>query len=174
MTIDLENYRWRCGCCGEEQVGLPMAVACNEPGGWRSLDAATKSRSKMNSDLCIVKYADGHVDRFIRAVLQLPVPETGSTFDFGVWVSVSEASFDDYLEGWDTGTYSREGCFGYLCNELHEFPESTHLHADVEFPPADLRPLVYLHDADHPLVEAQRHGISLSLVEKIAAASMSH
>lgn len=165
-------YSWRCACCGEEFTGLPMDIAFGEPVDWGALDTATRRRSFADEDFCEVRYADGAVDRFIRCLLHLPVPELGEDFRFGVWMSVSERSWDIYRNGFGDGRYETEGCFGYLMHDIPDYPGSFGLHADVWFRPDNLRPVVELHDIDHPLVLAQKGGADVAQVARWA--SMMH
>ncbi len=162
-------YSWRCACCGNEFTGLPMDLFFEEPFDWQSLDGETRRRSFLDEDFCEVRYGDGTVDRFIRCLLHLPVPELGEDFRFGVWMSVSERSWGIYLDGFGKGSYETGGCFGYLMHEIPDYPGSSGLHANVCFRPDDLRPIVELQDADHPLVAAQREGIDIAQVTRWAA-----
>ena len=86
-----------------------------------------------------------------------------------LWVSVSERSWEIYSAGYGIGTYDAEGCFGYLSNSLPDFKINIGLHANVWFQPDAFRPLLELHDGDHPLIDAQNNGISVSQLERWAA-----
>lgn len=66
------------------------------------------------------------------------------------------------------------GCFGYLMNDLPGTPTSLLPHADVTFGEHKARPVVWLHDAEHPLVEAQREGVTLERVASWVAAVIRH
>ena len=169
--MSAEAYRWRCSCCGEDQTGLPMDIAMALPVNWDGLDPETRAASHLDADFCELRYSNGQVDRFIRCVLPLPVPRISSEFRFGVWMSVSERSWDIYRTGFDSGVYGVEGCFGYLMQEVPDYEGSYLLHADVFFQPGNLRPSVVLQEAEHPLVAAQRHGIEVEQIERWAALS---
>lgn len=52
-------------------------------------------QAECDSDFCIIRYPD-QTDRFIRAVLPIPIIGHQETLEYGVWVSVSEKSFNDY------------------------------------------------------------------------------
>jgi hypothetical protein len=169
-----DTYKWTCACCGKSMTGLPMDLAFREPGGWLDLSAEVRARSSLTNEFCRMDHGDGVVDRFIRCLLRIPVVGLGDDFRFGVWMSVSEASWNIYDAGFDSGVYERDGCFGYLGHTIPDFPDSYLLHADVCFREGQDRPLVTLHDADHALVHAQREGVPLSQVERWVAASMQH
>lgn len=151
-----------------------MDAAFSAPVDWGELDDATRAASRLDSDFCRVRYPDGVTDRFIRCVLPLPVPELDAEFGFGVWMSVSERSWDVYEAGFDSGTYGQDGCFGYLMHEIPGFDGSRGLHADIWFRPDGLRPAVALRETDHPLFAAQRDGVSVAQVERWAALMLAH
>lgn len=155
-------------------IGLPMDLAFSAPKPWGDgLDDDVLQRSSISDDFCEIIY-DDQTDRFIRVVLPIRVIGLGEEFRFGVWVSVSEASWDIYKQGFATGVYQSEACFGFLANEIGGFPGAFLLHADVLFQPGNQRPIVELHDADHPLVEAQRYGVTIETVEGWIAKGTSH
>ena len=168
-----ETYKWTCACCGKAMTGLPLDLAYREPGGWHDLSAEVRARSSLSDDFCWIDHGDGVVDRFIRCLLPIPVRGLDDEFRFGVWMSVSAASWDVYDDGFDTGVYQKDVCFGYLGHNIPDFPDSFLLHADVCLGPEG-RPTVTLHDADHAMVHAQREGVSVAQVERWVAASMKH
>ena len=167
--MSAEAYRWRCSCCGETFTGLPLDAAFKPPVDWDALDDEGRQTAKVNDDFCAVRFPDGRIDRFIRCILPLPVPRISSEFRFGVWMSVSQASWNIYDAGFDSGEYSQPSCFGYLMNGISDYEGSRLLHADILFEPGRARPTVKLHDADHPLVLAQRNGVAVEQVERWAA-----
>ncbi|MGF7005760.1 DUF2199 domain-containing protein [Aminobacter sp. BE322] len=167
--MSAKAYRWRCSCCGEDHVGLPMDMMFGEPVDWDALDDATRAASTLDDDFCEVRHSTGEVDRFIRCLLPLPVPRMCSEFRLGVWMSVSERSWDIYGVGFASGTYAEDGCFGYLMHDVPDYSGSMFFNADVWFQPARLRPRVALHETDHPLFLAQRDGIEPAQIERWAA-----
>lgn len=170
MAEKLSNtYRYTCSCCGKTMTGLLMSIACNVPDNWLDLSEAERTQSQMNSDFCYLKWEDGTVERYIRCIMELPVPSLDDVFTYGVWMSISEESWDIHLEGSETGTYEKDSCFGFLGNAIRTFPQSRNLHADVCFREGDKRPVVILHHADHPLVAAQENGLRVEQAEAIIA-----
>jgi hypothetical protein len=146
-----------------------MDLAFADPVDWEALDDDTINYALIDDDFCEIHFKDETVDRFIFCLMPFPVPEFDEEFRFGVWVSVSEASWDAYKDGFLVGEYDREGCFGYLANELPDFPDSQLLHVDVWFQPAGRRPRLTLHDVDHPLVAAQNNGIAATQIARWAS-----
>lgn len=144
-------------------------MALGLPVDWDALDRETRAASQLDDDFCEVRYSSGEVDRFIRCLLPLPVRRISSEFRFGVWMSVSERSWDVYRIGFDSGVYGEAACFGYLMHEIPDFEGSFLLHADVFFQPGKLRPNVFLQEGKHPLIAAQRQGIDVAQIERWAA-----
>lgn len=167
--MSAEAYRWRCVCCGEEFTGLPTDIAFDAPVSRDGTGEGGQSTFRKNDDFCEVRHASGRTDRFIRCLLPLPVPQLTGEFCFGVWMSVSERSWNIYRDGYDDGQYEDDGCFGYLMHDIPEYPSSMHLHANVVFQPGKMRPRVFLQDTDHPLFAAQRDGVDVAQIERWVA-----
>lgn len=148
-----------------------MDLAFGPPVDWDALDDAMRQASLLDDDFCLLDYRDGRVDRFIRGILPLPMPELGSDFHFAVWVSVSEKSWSVYRDGFEGRGYAEPGCFGYLMNEIPDYPGSFLLHVDVLFNDDGWRPTVELHEIDHPLVAAQHDGVTIAQIERWAAST---
>lgn len=147
-----------------------MAIGFDGPANWDGLDEAARANSSLDSDFCIIARPGGDTERYICGLLRLPVHGTESEFfQWIVWLSVSEASWDAYRAGFGGGTYPQTGCFAYLMHEIPGFEGSLALPANVWFAPDGLRPTVELQDGDHPLVKAQQQGIDLSQIERWAA-----
>lgn len=152
-------------------VGLPLDIGYQWP---EAYDPGSSQKAELTDDFCRIEHEDGDIDRAIRCVLNIRVPDIDEYFAFGVWMSVSEKSWDIYSAGFKSGTYEVTGCFGYLFNSL-PFPQSTLLlHGNVTFGEGNQRPVVWLHDADHPLVHSQRNGVSIAMVEEWVASVTRH
>jgi len=146
---------------------MALGFAC--PAGWEELDEATSKESVLDSDFCVIARPSGDIERYICGLLRFPVPETVAEFQWIVWLSVSEQSWQAYLAGFGIGNYPEPGCFAYLMHQIPDFEGSLGLPANVWFQPDGLRPLVELQEGDHALVEAQKDGIGLSQIERWAA-----
>jgi hypothetical protein len=146
-------------------------MAFKAPNNWLGLNRLQKLVSHLSSDLCQIPRFDGTVERYIRCVLELPVVgyDLGeSTFQFGVWVSISRPSWKAYRKGYANNKYEMESCFGYLAHEVPEFSSTLSLHAEIQFGHLGQRPMVRLHDRpDNSLVDAQTNGIQLSTIVKL-------
>ncbi len=151
--------------------GLALEMAYTEPSIWLHVDDETRERSSLDENVCIIHHDNGDIDRCIRCVLPISVPQIEKEFLFYVWMSISEDSLRMYQEGMADGNYEKDACFAYLMNDLPEFGDTLLMHANVYFLPNGMLPLVIMHEADHPLVEAQNHGMTLEQLEAITALS---
>jgi hypothetical protein len=154
---------WKCPACNEPHAGI-FDLACNNPDYWPEPGSkyepnANLSRAGnfLSEDFCIVN--GEHF--FVRCVLELSILGTTETFGYGVWSSLSKTNFDIYVDRFDTGDYAEcSPWFGWFSNNLKGYPDTSGLRCNV-CPRADLqRPLISLHDIDHPLVREQQDGIS--------------
>jgi hypothetical protein len=159
--------RWYCAVCGAEHDDLPHDWAFQAPAYW---DGPRSEEDELTPDVCV--WTDDGGDRcyFIRGLLTLPVRDGEQDFVYGVWSSLSETSFKRVAELWDDPRRVDEPAyFGWLSNSIADFPETLNLPLDVVTAELDLRPQLVLHDGDHPLVGAQREGVTLDWVREVAA-----
>ena len=162
-------FAFKCSCCGETHEGSP-SVGYRMPDQYACLSEEQRaSVGTMSEDLCTVTHEDG-IDRFIRAVLEVPIHGIEEPFLWGIWVSLGEKSFNRYVETYDDPVEG-DGFFGWVCNEIAAYPFSESRPADVRVQLGRRRPRVVLHRADHerdPLVIDQVHGISIAKAQEIA------
>ena len=157
MTDHSTTYT--CTVCHETHEDLP-ALGFITPDPYAELSAAQRAefQAECDDNFCIIRYPD-QTDRFIRVVLDIPIIDHEETLEYGVWVSVSEASFNDYRAHFDDdheATY-----FGMICNHIAGYEPSTmFLHCNVNTQPDSRRPFIAPHQAEHPLVRDYTHGIS--------------
>ncbi|MFI0986366.1 DUF2199 domain-containing protein [Streptomyces exfoliatus] len=96
--------------------------------------------------------------------------DSGDTFSWGVWVSLSEENFARTHDLWDDPAREQEPpYFGWLSTELPVYPHSTlQLKTHVHTRAVGQRPLIELEPTDHPLAVEQREGITTSRVRELA------
>jgi hypothetical protein len=154
-----------CRCCGERHEGLPYSYGAEAPAYWQD-DLADDERSVLDNEVCIIRAE--HF--FVRCRLIIPVLDAATEFDWGVWVSLSQANFDRSLQLWGTpGREQEPPYFGWLSTELPAYPAATlNLKTNVHTQPVGARPLVELEPTDHPLAVEQRTGITVARVQEIA------
>jgi len=155
-----------CVVCGQEHDGLP-ALAFHRPDHWLALSAEQQAQGKCDNDLCMTP--DGNF--FVRGVLEIPIvdgPEPN--IEFGVWTTLSEASFGQYVTSFSDLDQSKLGTlFGWFANEMrNEFAGSTNLKCNVRPQDNRQRPLIEIQQpSDHPLAIAQRDGITFEHAQRL-------
>jgi hypothetical protein len=162
--------RWTCSRCGAEHDGVPLDWAYDAPIYW---DGGRNDDDWLSEDLCMWTDDAGERSYFIRGVLEIPVSDSSDPLGYGVWSSLSKDSFERVWTLWDDPARTKEKpYFGWLSNSLPGYPETLSLPLDVAVQEIDKRPVLILHDGDHPLVEEQQKGISPARVREIAELNM--
>jgi hypothetical protein len=136
---------WFCARCGEPHDELP-AVAFQAPDAW---DCATEDERKADFDLSPDVCVQRNEYFYVRCSLKLPIIGTSETFDFGIWSTLSETSFDDYMD-----------YFGWLANQPPGYPDVTGVKCNVHPSEPDFRPLLELEDGGHPLCRHFHDGMT--------------
>ncbi len=151
---------WVCSRCGERHEGLPD-LAYDAPDYWAQLTEEERAQSVLEEDLCRVRSVEGSFF-YVRGVLELPILEADELFAFGVWGSLSERSFERFVQLFDDPRRVDEPpYFSWLSNSLGGYPDTLNLRASLQVRALDLRPAVVLEPAPHPLSVDQREGITL-------------
>ncbi|MFE7411584.1 DUF2199 domain-containing protein [Streptomyces laurentii] len=144
-----------------------MNYAADAPAVW-SPDFADADDCLLSSDQCVI--LGQHY--FVKGLIEIPVVGTDDVFSWGVWVSLSRASFSEAADLWDRpGRETAQPYFGWLTTDLPVYATPTlSLKTHVHTRPIGERPFVELEPTDHPLAVEQREGITLDRVREIAAA----
>lgn len=155
---------YTCGHCGRGHEGLPFSYGVDAPAYWRE-EFTDDPNSMLSDEQCII-----HAEHFfVRARIVIPVSDSDTEFDWGVWVSLSATNFQRTLDLWTTpGRESEPPYFGWLSTALPYEPSTINLKTHVHTQPVGRRPLVELEHTDHPLAVEQHHGITLARVQQIA------
>ncbi|MEL6943974.1 MAG: DUF2199 domain-containing protein, partial [Bacteroidota bacterium] len=145
-----KNQALKCSKCGEKHDELP-AIAFSSPDYYEFLSESDKRDiADLSDDFCIIEYED-QTDRFIRTTLTLQVVDACEDLDYGIWVSVSKKTFEEYKTEFKQNSEGKS-YFGRICNEIPEYPESTlGLHINVETRANGLRPEIIPHRSNHQL-----------------------
>ncbi len=168
-------FAFKCRSCGEVHEGSP-SFAFPAPDPYVSLSEEEKaSMATLDSDICTITHDEG-TDLFIRAVLEIPIHGAADPFLWGLWVSVSQKSFERYLETYNDPVEG-DGFFGWVCNRIGLYPYPHSRPADVRIQLGGHRPTVVLHRADDeeeddPLVIDQVNGISVARAQELAERAM--
>jgi hypothetical protein len=130
----------------------------------------TREKDAASSDQCIID----DKQFFIRGCLEIPILGRSESFDWGVWVSLSQSSFERVGDLWETDIRENEPTFfGWLCTKLSVYPETFGLKTKVHLRKGAQRPFIEVEPTAHPLAQEQRTGITLQRVEEIATALLS-
>lgn len=156
--------KYICKCCGEEREDWP-AIAYPYPYFYSQLSDEELENSELTSDLCTIKDSDD-THRFIRAVLVQEVMDSCQDLDYGIWVSLSEKSFSEYVENYDNQEFEAE-YFGWLSTYLPDYDFSESIPTTVVVNNSIGRPFVFPHqNHEHPFVHDFYHGITKEEAEK--------
>jgi hypothetical protein len=159
------NKVYSCSSCGQIHQEFP-SLGFIAPFHYDILNENDKNESaELSEDFCIIHHPE-QTDRFIRTVLSFKVHDTCETLDYGIWVSVSEESFNEYLEN-----FKNETCepiyFGMICNEIKDYNETTlGLHVNVQVRKDGIRPEILPHQLVHQLIIDWENGITFEDAQK--------
>jgi len=162
-------FSFNCSCCGKLHEGSPSS-AFKEPNPWLWQSEEVKQNGKIGDDLCYYTDDDG-THYFARVIIEIPIHGVSEPFMRGVWVSLSKASYDHYVETWDEPDTERT-YFGWFCNKLPYYASTLSLATNVH-PQADgARPYLCLQEVEHEFYHDFKYGISIEKAQKIAEIAM--
>jgi len=108
-----EPIKYKCSCCGEEHEEWP-ALSYISPISYDVLsDYEKKELGELDSDFCVINHP-GRTDRFIRCTLTQKVIDHCEDLEYGLWVSLSEKSFQDWLTNHQRLNLNKKT---YLCRQ---------------------------------------------------------
>lgn len=162
----MSTDKFACGTCGAMHSGPPLSFAAPAPDFWLP-DMADDESCLLDSDLCVI-----NGERFfIRGLIELPVWETGETFTWSMWVSLSRPNFTRAVDVWELpGREKEPPYFGWLSNAIAGYePTTLNLRTNVHTRPVGQLPYIELEPTGHPLAVDQRAGLTMDRVKEIAA-----
>lgn len=151
------EFEFKCTSCGEIHQGLPIFGAELPAYYFEIPEDERTARCVVGADDCVVD------DEFffVRGLIEVPIHGEDEAFLWGVWVSLSETSYQQWLACYDAEVRSDVGpFFGWLNTYIKPYPDTVNLktraHLRDHFEP----PYIELEPTDHPLAVEQREGIS--------------
>lgn len=149
----------QCPECGYIHPDWP-ALAFLAPVNYHCLSEAEKAdMGYLSADFCEIQYED-QCDRFIRVTLTQRVNDCCEDLEYGLWVSLSEQSYEDYRANFDNENHLT-GYFGWLCSNIPEYDNTMSIPCNVMTRTGHQRPEIIPHQSfDHPFVEDYYNGIS--------------
>ncbi len=156
--------RFKCSSCDEWHEGVP-GFSTSAPYYYFGIDEGERDRRcELTSDTCVID-DDTY---FVRGSLELPVHGEAEPFIWGVWVSLSEDSFSEYMSKFESPERACLGpYFGWLSANLEVYPDTESLKTRLHPRELGTRPFIELEPTDHPLAIEQRNGISIERVAEI-------
>ena len=166
----MQDFEFTCSCCGEKHSGAP-SFSYPAPYQYQCLSDNDKELlAKLSDDLCRIEH-DDRIDHFIRVVVEIPIEGCTEPFTWGVWVSVSQPNFDQYVENFSSETYTGE-YFGWFCNDLPHYESTLSLKSHAIVTSDGQRPKLELEPTEHELSTDFQSGISWEKAVKIAEEAM--
>ena len=159
------KIEYTCSVCGENHNEWP-ALTFYSPASYNELTNEEKNLiGKLDSDFCTIKYED-QIDRFIRVVLKQNVNNSDQNLDYGLWVSLSEKSYSDYMENFNNDNHE-EQYFGWLNSRIPEYENTMNIPTTVSTKRGNERPeIIPYEDFEHEFVKDYYNGISREEAEK--------
>ena len=155
-----------CENCNEEHDGWP-ALTFKAPDFYVQLNEEDRKNARLTPDLCVIKHGE-QTDRFIRCVFFQKVNEHCQDLEYGIWVSLSEKSFNDYVEHFDDPDHKVQ-YFGWLSNWFPEYKDFVWVKMHIAVNNEDnQRPKAFVqvvNDPDIPMVRDYFQGISLEAAQ---------
>jgi hypothetical protein len=163
------TFEFKCNSCGEVHRGMP-SFGAKAPLSYYAVPESDRDiRCALGSDDCVID----EEDFFVRGCIEIPVHGESEPLSWGVWVSLSESSFKQWLEAFHMTKRSHIGpFFGWLNAWLKPYPETMNLKTRVHLRDDGIRPFIELEPTDHPLALEQRQGIDTARVAQIYALMM--
>jgi len=156
--------RFTCQSCGQVHEGMP-SFGWDYPIQYLEIPQEEREeRASLGSDDCVIdeKWF------FVRGCIEIPVHGEREAFSWGVWVSLSNESFEQFLEYFGEKKRSHIGpFFGWLSSHIWIYPETLNLKSKVHLRDDGIRPYIELEPTDHRLAVEQRSGITIERVEEI-------
>lgn len=160
-----QTLKYICSTCGKEHEEWP-ALAYASPSYYHALSVEDREKfGELNDDICVIHHP-GQTDRFIRCTLTQKVTDHCESLEYGLWVSLSETSFVDYLNSFNNPEHEA-GYFGWLGSDLPEYEFTQSMPMNVYARTGNRRPEIVPHEnVEHPFVKDYYNGITKAEAEK--------
>jgi hypothetical protein len=157
--------KYTCSCCGKEHTEWP-SLTFDSPMNYNILSEEDKqSIGQLDSDFCVIRHKD-QTDRFIRCTLTQKIVDHCENLEYGLWVSLSEKSFQDYSDNYENENHETQ-YFGWLCNDIPGYDFEQSVPTTVYTRLGNQRPEIVPHnDFDHPFIRDYYEGITKAEAER--------
>ena len=162
-------FRFKCGRCDEWHEGVAH-LSAEAPLYYYAIPQSERAaRCDLTSDVCIV---DDEF-YFIRGIIEVAVEGLQDCFGWGVWVSLSEENFRQYMAHFEDASRAELGpYFGWLSAAIRGYPDTENLKTMAHIREPGCRPLIELEPTEHPLAIEQRRGIDQRRLAEIYQTSL--
>ena len=159
-------FSFKCASCGEIHEGMPSLDA-DAPLSYYSVpEEERERRCDLGSDDCVID----EKAFYVRGCIEIPVHGQPDPCTWGVWVSLSLASYTEWVRTFEQAKRAHAGpFFGWLNASLAPYPDTVNLKTRVHLRDDGIRPAIELEPTDHPLAMEQRHGICAARVAQLYA-----
>ena len=160
------TFEFFCSGCGQIHQGMPAFGAAAPLSYYAVPENEREARCQLDSDACTI---DGE-HYFIRGCLEIPVHGEAEPLSWGVWVSLSEQSFQQWRACFASEKRSHVGpFFGWLNAAIAPYPDTVNLKTMVHLRDGFVRPFIELEPTGHPLAVEQREDISTARIAQLYA-----
>jgi hypothetical protein len=161
-----DSIKYTCSCCVKEHEDWPTLVY-RSPTNYDTLSESDKENiGRLDTDFCVITHSD-QTDRFIRCTLTQKVIDHCEDLEYGLWVSLSDKSFQDYSDNFNNENHKTK-YFGWLSNDLPDYDFSGgSIPTTVFTRTGNSRPEIVPHqDFDHPFINDYYNGITKTEAER--------
>ncbi|WP_231879096.1 DUF2199 domain-containing protein [Collimonas arenae] len=163
------SFKFKCNSCGEIHEGMPSFGAHAPLSYYEIPEGERATRCDLGSDDCVIDKQ--HF--FVRGCIEIPVIGEAEPFSWGVWVSLSDANFIEWLKYFEQDKRSQVGpFFGWLNAWLKPYPDTMNLKTMVHLRDDGIRPYIELEPTGHPLAMEQRNGVTVERVAELYSVMM--
>ena len=101
------TFEFFCSGCGQVHRGMPALDAAAPLNYYAVPEGEREARCQLDPDACVI---DG-TEYYVRGCLEIPVEGETEAFSWGVWVSLSEQSFWQWVASYESERRSHVGPF---------------------------------------------------------------
>lgn len=154
----MSDFEFECTRCSEIHKGIPTFGAECPITVLQVPEEQRESRVDLGTDDCVI---DGK-KFYVKGSIEIPVVGFSDPFIWGSWVSLSEESYQEFIECFDQDSRSHVGPFvGWHCCDFAVYEkECTSLEAQIYLRDNGIRPSIKIKPTDHPLAVEQKNGIT--------------
>lgn len=163
------TFSFKCNACDQIHEGMPT-FGSDAPLSYFEIPESERAlRCELGTDDCVID--DEYF--FVRGCIEIPVHGQDEGFSWGVWVSLSHASYSEWIKYFDEKNRAHVGpFFGWLNAWLKPYPNTINLKTRLHLRNDGIRPYIELEPTDHPLAIEQHEGICVARVAEIYAIMM--